>query len=66
MAVTCDRYKFITVSFPERLRNVRFASETATWIQEWLGISAGTSSPLCAKGDPIFRVLRDGPQILEF
>jgi hypothetical protein len=23
-------------------------------------------SPLYAKGDPIFRVLRDGPQILEF
>jgi hypothetical protein len=24
------------------------------------------ASPLYAKGDPIFRVLRDGPQILEF
>jgi hypothetical protein len=32
MVVTCSRYKFITVSLPRRLRNGRFASETATWI----------------------------------
>jgi hypothetical protein len=33
------------------------------------GKKSGTrkeKSPLYAKGDPIFQVLRDGPQILEF
>jgi hypothetical protein len=35
MAVTYDRYKFRTVSITKRLRNGRFASETATWIQKW-------------------------------
>jgi hypothetical protein len=55
---TLNRYKFVTVSILKRLRNGRFASETATWIQK--------RSPLYARGDPIFRVLkRDGPQILE-
>jgi hypothetical protein len=29
MAVTYNRYKFVTVSFPKRARNGRFASETA-------------------------------------
>jgi hypothetical protein len=34
MAVTYERYKFVTVSLPKRLRNGRFTSETATWIQK--------------------------------
>jgi hypothetical protein len=48
MAVTYNRYKykFVTVSLPKRLRNGRFASETATWIQKWLKISAGASREL--------------------
>jgi hypothetical protein len=29
MPVTYNRYKFVTVSVPKRLRNGRFASETA-------------------------------------
>jgi hypothetical protein len=46
MAVTYGRYKFLTVLLPERLRNGRFASETATWIQKWLKKSVGTSRKL--------------------
>ena len=44
MAVACDRYKFVTVSLPKRLRDGRFTSETATWIQKWFKISAGAST----------------------
>jgi hypothetical protein len=29
MAVTHNRYKFVTVSLPKRMRDGRFASETA-------------------------------------
>jgi hypothetical protein len=29
IAVTCNRYKFVTVSLPKRFRNGRFTSETA-------------------------------------
>jgi hypothetical protein len=36
MAVTYNRYKCVTVSLPKRLRNGRFISETATWIQKRL------------------------------
>jgi hypothetical protein len=49
MAVTYyNRYKFVAVSLPRRLRNGRFnsetavrrfRSETATWIQKWFKIS---------------------------
>jgi hypothetical protein len=40
MAVTYDRYKFVTVSLPKRFRNGRAAvseakRETATWIQKY-------------------------------
>jgi hypothetical protein len=35
MAVTCNRYKFVAVSFPKRFRDGSFTSETATWIQKW-------------------------------
>jgi hypothetical protein len=31
-----NRYKFVTVSIPKRLRNGRFASETATWSRSGL------------------------------
>jgi hypothetical protein len=45
MAVNYDRYKHVTVFFLlfERLRNGRFTSEIATWIQKWFKISAGAS-----------------------
>jgi hypothetical protein len=45
MTVTYNRYKFVTASIPKRLRNGRVtsASETATWIQKWFKIPAGTS-----------------------
>ena len=44
MAVTYSRYKLVTNSLPKRLRNGRFASETATWIQlELLGSSVCNS-----------------------
>ena len=51
MAVTHNRYKFVTVSLPERFRNGSllkmpcggFRSETATWIQKHLKKSVGTS-----------------------
>jgi hypothetical protein len=36
MAVTYSRYEFVAVSLPNRFRNGRFTSETATWIQKWL------------------------------
>ena len=36
LRVAYNRYKFMAVSFPKRLRNGRFASETATWIQKRL------------------------------
>jgi hypothetical protein len=36
MAAAYSRYKFVTVSIPERFRNGRFRSETATWIQKYL------------------------------
>ena len=39
-------YGFVTVSIPKRLRYDRFASETATWIQKWLKMSAGTPRKL--------------------
>jgi hypothetical protein len=42
MAVTHNRYKFVTVSLPKRLRNGRFTSETAPWIQKWFKISVGS------------------------
>jgi hypothetical protein len=45
-AVTYNRYKFVTVSLPKRLRNSQFASETATWIQKWFKISVGNSREL--------------------
>jgi hypothetical protein len=31
MAVAHNRYKFVTVSLPKRLRNGRFTSQTAVW-----------------------------------
>ena len=31
MAVTYNRYKFVTVLLPKQLRNGRFTSETAVW-----------------------------------
>jgi hypothetical protein len=31
MAVKYDRYEFVTVSLPQRLRDGRFTSETAVW-----------------------------------
>jgi hypothetical protein len=34
-----------------------------TFLARW---AQPSHSPLHAKGDPIFRILRDGPQILEF
>jgi hypothetical protein len=55
MAVTYNRYKFVTVSLPKRFRNGRFTSETAvrrfeietaTWIQKWFKKSVGTSRKL--------------------
>jgi hypothetical protein len=48
MAVTYNRYKFVTVSFPKRFRNGRFTSETATWIQKYLkkSVGVGTSRKL--------------------
>ena len=46
MAVIYSRYKFIAVPLPKRLRNGRFTSETATWIQKWFKIPAGTSRKL--------------------
>jgi hypothetical protein len=50
MAVTHNRYKFVTVSLPKRLHNGRLTSETATWIQKWFKISAGTSRKLFKAG----------------
>jgi hypothetical protein len=41
MAITDNRYKFVTVSIPKRLRSGRFASETA--LKKWFKISDGTS-----------------------
>ena len=38
-------YIYISVSFLKRLRNDRFASETANWIQKWFKISAGVDMP---------------------
>jgi hypothetical protein len=35
MADVYSRYNFVTASLPKRLRNGRFASETATWTQKW-------------------------------
>jgi hypothetical protein len=47
MAVAYNRYKFVTVSLPERFRNGGgLRSETATWIQKWFKISVGTSRKL--------------------
>jgi hypothetical protein len=54
MAVTYNRYKFVTVSLPERFRNGRFTSETAVrfqkrnghWTQKYLKKSVGTSRKL--------------------
>ena len=52
MTVTYNRYKFVAVSLPKRLRagDGRFASETAvrrsTWTQKWFKISVGTSRGL--------------------
>jgi hypothetical protein len=46
MAVACNRYKFVTVSPPKRLRNGGFNSETTTWIQKRFKISVGTSRKL--------------------
>jgi hypothetical protein len=52
MAVTYNRYNFLTASLPKRLRNGRFTSETAvrrfrsettTWVQKWFKKSAGAS-----------------------
>jgi hypothetical protein len=48
MVVTCNRYEFITVSIPKRLRDGRFIfkplyggfrSETATWIQKYMTVT---------------------------
>jgi hypothetical protein len=58
MAVAHNRCKFSTVSLPKRPRGGgfisetaerRFRSETATWIQKWFKISAGTSRKLYAQ-----------------
>jgi hypothetical protein len=46
MAVTHNRYKFVTVSLPKRPRNGRFRSEAATWIQKWFKVSVGASRKL--------------------
>ena len=46
MAVTYSHYTFVTAPLPKRFRNDRFASETATWIQKWFKIPAGTSRGL--------------------
>jgi hypothetical protein len=46
VAVTHNRYKFLTVSLLKRLRNGRFTSETVTWIQKWFKNSVGTSRKL--------------------
>jgi hypothetical protein len=43
MAVAHGRYKFVAVSLPKQLRNDRFTSETATWIQKWFKMPVGTS-----------------------
>ena len=43
MAVTYSCYKFVTISLLKRFRNVRFSSETATWIQKCFKKSVGTS-----------------------
>ena len=45
MAVTYNRYKFVTVSLLKRLRNGRFTSETVTLIliQKWFKKSVGAS-----------------------
>jgi hypothetical protein len=36
VAVAYFCYNFLPVLLPKRLRNGRFASEAATWIQKWL------------------------------
>jgi hypothetical protein len=57
MAVKYSRYKFVTVFLPIRLLHVtavsilkppcgEFRSETATWIQKYFEISAGTARKL--------------------
>jgi hypothetical protein len=54
------RYKFVTASLPKRLRNGRFASETATWIQKWFKISAGASRKLHMYSIIVFQGGDDG------
>jgi hypothetical protein len=53
MAVTYNRYKFVTVSLSKRLAASLlktpyggFRSETASWIQKWFEISVETSRKL--------------------
>jgi hypothetical protein len=46
MVVARSRYKILTVSLPKRLRNGRFTSETATWIQKWFKMPVGASRKL--------------------
>ena len=49
-----NRYKFVTVSLPERLRSVRFITETAVWrFQKRNGhLDPEVIYTLCAKGYP--------------
>jgi hypothetical protein len=46
MTVTYGRYKFVTVTLPNLLRNGRFTSETATWNQKRFKIPAGAPRKL--------------------
>jgi hypothetical protein len=57
MAVTCDRYKFLSVSLLKRFRNGHFASETATWIQmHFKNLLELLESPIQEKSNFFFEV----------
>ena len=53
MAVSHSRYNFVTTPLPKRSRDGRFVSEaaTATWVQMWFKIPAGTSRELQTQRD---------------